>query len=352
MKLKSNEKVLETKLNFEPYGEERPIKDPIEEIIETTESMRDIEEKIFAHIQELEEKYPDYVNFRYDKQIKEEGKGFSAWFDLIGVTSAPVEEEEVKATITMTVPKGLGKTGSVAGGMGIGSKSPLAYSSPKTKTRIDATGKVPVWTQKDGTKIEIDKIDKVIIGSVVPQLTKVVASSIKKIHNKIPIIVDRNTPSGVIPKSKQMGTDIYANLVAAHNLYPRNKKIILDFGTALTASCLTENGETVGVIIAPGIVTSLNSLIKGTAQLPEIELVKPKSVLGLDTITCMQSGMVYGFLGMVEGFIDRINDEVNDNCFVIATGGVSHVYKPLTNKINIADKLHTLKGLYYLGKDL
>lgn len=162
MKLKSNEKLLETKLNFEPYGEDRPIKDPIEEIIETTESMRDIEEKIFAHIQELEEKYPEYVNFRYDKQIKEEGKGFSAWFDLIGVTSAPVEEEEdVKATVTMTVTKGLGKTGSVAGGtggMGIGSKSPMAYSSPKTKTRIDATGKVPVWTQKDGTKIEIDKM--------------------------------------------------------------------------------------------------------------------------------------------------------------------------------------------------
>lgn len=201
-------------------------------------------------------------------------------------------------------------------------------------------------------KIDIDKIDKVIIGSVVPQLTKVVASAIKKIHNKIPVIVDRNTQSGVIPKSKQMGTDIYANLVAAHNLYPNHKKIILDFGTALTASCIAENGETLGVIIAPGIITSLNSLIHDTAQLPEIELVKPKSVLGLDTISCMQSGMVYGYLGMVEGFIDRINDEVEDNCFVIATGGVSHVYKPLTEKINIADRLHTLKGLYFLGKDL
>ncbi|MCD9856420.1 type III pantothenate kinase [Epilithonimonas sp. JDS] len=201
-------------------------------------------------------------------------------------------------------------------------------------------------------KIEVEKIDKIIIGSVVPQLTKVVSSGIKKIHNKIPIIVDRNTPSGVIPKSKQMGTDIYANLVAAHNLYPEKKKIIIDFGTALTASCLDENGETLGVIIAPGIVTSLNSLIQGTAQLPEIELVKPKSVLGLDTISCMQSGMVYGFLGMVEGFIDRINEEVNDDCFVIATGGVSHVYKPLTDKINIGDRLHTLKGLYFLGKDL
>ncbi|WP_312822461.1 type III pantothenate kinase [Epilithonimonas sp.] len=201
-------------------------------------------------------------------------------------------------------------------------------------------------------KIEVDKIDKIIIGSVVPQLTKVVSSAVKKIHQKVPIIVDRNTPSAVTPKSKQVGTDIYANLVAAHHLYPSQKKIILDFGTALTASCLAENGESLGVIIAPGIITSLNSLIKGTAQLPEIELVKPKSVLGLDTITCMQSGMVYGYLGMVEGFIDRINDEVNDDCFVIATGGVSHVYKPLTDKINIGDRLHTLKGLYFLGKDL
>lgn len=201
-------------------------------------------------------------------------------------------------------------------------------------------------------KIDIEKIDKVIIGSVVPQLTKVVSSAIKKIHQKNPIVVDRSTPSGVVPKSRQMGTDIYANLVAAHNLYPGQKKIVLDFGTALTASCIDEKGETLGVIIAPGIVTSLNSLIKGTAQLPEIELVKPKSILGLDTISCMQSGMVYGFLGMVEGFIDRINDEVDDNCFVIATGGVSHVYKPLTDKINIGDRLHTLKGLYFLGKDL
>lgn len=201
-------------------------------------------------------------------------------------------------------------------------------------------------------KIEPEEIGKVIIGSVVPQLTKVMSAAIKKIHDIHPVIVDRNTPSGVQAKSKQMGTDIYANLVAAHNMYPDRKKIVLDFGTALTASCVAESGETLGVIIAPGIVTALNSLISQTAQLPEIELVKPKTVLGLDTVTCMQSGMVYGFLGMVEGFIDRINDEVNDDCFVVATGGVSHVYKPLTDKIHVMDRLHTLKGLYFLGKNL
>ncbi|QFG52051.1 type III pantothenate kinase [Chryseobacterium sp.] len=201
-------------------------------------------------------------------------------------------------------------------------------------------------------KIEAADIDRIIIGSVVPQLTYDITRAIQKMHNRQPILVDRKTASPVQPKSEQMGTDIYANLVAAHYMYPGKKKIIFDFGTALTASCLNEHGETIGVIIAPGIITSLNSLIHDTAQLPEIELTKPKSVLGLDTVTCMQSGMVYGYLGMVEGFIERINAEVQDECFVIATGGVSHVYKPLTDKIHVADRLHTLKGLYYLGKDL
>ncbi len=202
--------------------------------------------------------------------------------------------------------------------------------------------------------VNIETIDRLIVGSVVPQLTHDIVSALEKIHRPKAlktILVDRSTPSVVRAKSKQMGTDIYANLVAAHTLYPGGKKIILDFGTALTASCVDENGETLGVIIAPGIITALNSLIGQTAQLPEIELVKPKTVLGLDTVSCMQSGMVYGYLGMVEGFIDRINEEVKDFCKVIATGGVSHVYKPLTTKIDVADRLHTLKGLYFLGKN-
>ncbi|RQP12823.1 MAG: type III pantothenate kinase [Chryseobacterium sp.] len=200
--------------------------------------------------------------------------------------------------------------------------------------------------------IDPGTIDRVIIGSVVPQLTGVIGSAVNKIHGKPAVLVDRNTASGVRTISKQIGTDIYANLVAAHHLYPGRTKIVLDFGTALTASCVSATGESLGAIIAPGIVTALNSLIKQTAQLPEIELVPPATVLGHDTVSCMQSGMVYGYLGMVEGFVQRINKEVGQECFVIATGGVSHVYKPLTDKIDIADKLHTLKGLYFLGKEL
>ncbi|MDO4763679.1 MAG: type III pantothenate kinase [Flavobacteriaceae bacterium] len=200
-------------------------------------------------------------------------------------------------------------------------------------------------------EVKAGDFSKIIIGSVVPQLTMIIRSALHKIHQLEPVLVDRATPSGVKHTSSQMGTDIYANLVAAHHLYPKEKKkLIIDFGTALTASCVDETGQVQGVIIAPGIITSLNALVGQTAQLPEIELVPPKNVLGNDTVSCMVSGMVYGYLGMVEGFIDRVNQEVGDDCFVIATGGVSHIYKPLTDKIHIGDRLHTLKGLYVLGK--
>ena len=202
-------------------------------------------------------------------------------------------------------------------------------------------------------EVKANDFERIIIGSVVPQLMTIVSSALHKIHQLEPVLVNRSTISEVKHQSNQMGTDIYANLVAAHHLYPKDKKkLIIDFGTALTASCVNEDGQVQGVIIAPGIITSLNSLVQQTAQLPEIELVPPKKVLGNDTVSCMVSGMVYGYLGMVEGFIDRVNAEVGVECFVIATGGVSHIYKPLTDKIHIADKLHTLKGLYTLGENL
>lgn len=200
-------------------------------------------------------------------------------------------------------------------------------------------------------EVKAGDFEKIIIGSVVPQLTNIISSALYKIHQLEPILVNRTTPSGVVHQSNQMGTDIYANLVAAHHLYPKDKKkLIIDFGTALTVSCVNEDGTVQGVIIAPGVITSLNSLIQQTAQLPEIEFIPPKTVLGNDTISCMVSGMVYGYLGMVEGFIERVNAEVGSECLVIATGGVSHIYKPLTDKIHIGDRLHTLKGLYILGK--
>lgn len=192
-----------------------------------------------------------------------------------------------------------------------------------------------------------EDITGIVIGSVVPALTTSVSNSLFKIHQIKPVIVDRNSKSNIQHTSKQMGTDLFANAVAANEFYP-GKKIVVDFGTALTFTGIDKTGKTMGVAIAPGIKTALKSLVGETAQLPEIEIKAPEKVLGFDTVSCMQSGMVYGFLSMVEGMIDKINKEAGEECFVIATGGMSFTYAPLSNKINVQDPLHTIKGLSVL----
>ncbi|QTV07045.1 type III pantothenate kinase [Faecalibacter bovis] len=202
--------------------------------------------------------------------------------------------------------------------------------------------------------IKKEEITDIVIGSVVPPLTMNVKIALKKIHGFNPMIVNRDTPGGIIQYSKQMGTDLYANAVSAHHSGIEGKKIVIDFGTALTFLAIDEVGEVTGVIIAPGIITALNSLVGETAQLPEIELKAPSTVLGRDTVTCMQSGMVFGYLSMVEGMIDRINKELGADCTVISTGGLGGIYKPLSDKIHHDDRLHTIKGLkilYELNKD-
>lgn len=196
-------------------------------------------------------------------------------------------------------------------------------------------------------EIDESQITGIVIGSVVPHQTSIVSRSLEEIHGIKPMIVDRNTPSSVLQHSNQMGTDLYANAVAAHGLYP-GKKLVIDFGTALTVLGIDETGEVMGVIIAPGVITSLKALIEDTSQLPDIELIQPKSVLGKNTEECMQSGMVFGYIGMVEGFVDRINKEFGDGFYVISTGGLGHIFNPLTDKINKDDKLHTLRGLCIL----
>ena len=104
--------------------------------------------------------------------------------------------------------------------------------------------------------VDVEKVDKIIIGSVVPQLTHIISSALYKIHGIEAIVVDRKTTLHS-SQVQSNGNRYFANLVAAHFLYPNKKKIILDFEPALTASCVAEDGEVLGVIIAPGIITSL-----------------------------------------------------------------------------------------------
>ena len=174
--------------------------------------------------------------------------------------------------------------------------------------------------------INPNDITKIAVGSVVPHLTYPVRKSLTRLHNIKTVQVTRNTPTELTSSTSQMGTDLYANAYYAHKKY-KGTKIIVDFGTALTLTCVDKNADIKGVIIAAGVITSLNSLIGATTE------------------ECMQSGMVFGFLSMVEGLIDRINKELGEDTFVIATGGLGHLFAPLTTKIHIYDRFHTIKGL-------
>ena len=193
------------------------------------------------------------------------------------------------------------------------------------------------------------KIKTIIIGSIIPSLTDFISNSLTSIHHFIPSIVDRYSKSPVKHCSHQLGTDLYANAVAAYELYKKTS-LIIDFGTALSLTCVDSNAHLKGIIIAPGVNSALNSLIQNTTNLSVVKLKKPDHVLGLYTDTCIQSGMIYGYISMVEGLIKRVNSELREKCYIIATGGMSHLYGTLIKKIHQVDKLHTLKGLALLEK--
>lgn len=199
-------------------------------------------------------------------------------------------------------------------------------------------------------EVKKNEVKKIVVGSVVPSITEKICTSIEKLLNLKVILVDRKTPSRVIHQSDQIGTDLYANAVSAHYNYEISNKVVIDFGTALTFIGIDWKGCIKGLVIAPGVQTSLNALITSTSQLTTIELKKPKKVLGIDTQHCMQSGVIYGFISMIEGLIKRIKNELNYNkTIVIATGGLMNVFSECSSSINFFDQLHTLKGLKILA---
>ena len=122
--------------------------------------------------------------------------------------------------------------------------------------------------------------------------------------------------------------------------------IVIDFGTATTFDVVSKNCELLGVVIAPGIKTSLEGLVSNTAQLPMIELDAPKTIIGKNTKHCMQSGVIYGFAGLVDNIISKIKSELNlDKINVVATGGLGEIIAKEVKNINIVDRTLTLEGL-------
>lgn len=220
-------------------------------------------------------------------------------------------------------------------------------SSDRTRT-ADEYG-VSLCTLLANSGIDKEKIEGVIISSVIPSLNYTVEHMCKYYLHRTPIMVGPGTKTGLnikVDNPREVGADRIVNCVAAYKKY--GGCIVIDFGTATTFNILTRKGEFVGGVISPGIKSSMESLVSSTAQLPRIELERPSSVLAKNTTTNMQAGIVFGFAGLVDYLVKKIRAEMNDpDLPVIATGGLGELIAKELDGIKV-DRTLTLDGLRML----
>ena len=190
-----------------------------------------------------------------------------------------------------------------------------------------------------------------IISSVVPQLDYTLEKMCRVYLNIKPLLLAPGLKTGLnlkVDNAKEVGADRVVNNVAAVKKYGY-PLIIIDFGTATTFNVIDSKSEFIGGVIAPGIKGSLDSLVNGTAKLPRVEIERPASIIGKNTVINMQAGIFYGFAGLVEYIVRKIKKEMNcGEVTVVATGGFSEIIAKEISCIDKVDKLLTLDGLNYL----
>ena len=196
--------------------------------------------------------------------------------------------------------------------------------------------------------IEMSEIKDVIISSVVPNVMHSLENFCIKYCNKQPLIVSPGIKTGLNIKydnPKQLGADRIVNAVAGVEKYSY-PLIIVDFGTATTFCAISEKGEYLGGTIAPGIKISSEALFQRSSKLPRVELLKPGTTICKSTVTAMQSGIIYGYVGLVDKIISMMKDELNcEGIKVVATGGLANLIASETDSIDNVDKFLTLEGL-------
>jgi type III pantothenate kinase len=198
--------------------------------------------------------------------------------------------------------------------------------------------------------LRIDRIDGVILSSVVPPLTPIFVETSRRYFHSDPLIVDGTMDTGLINRyepPRDVGADRIVNAVAAYRRYG-GPIIIVDFGTATTFCAVNRKGEYLGGAITPGITISSEALFQRASKLPKVELVKPKSVIGQDTVSSIQSGMLYGYAGLVDAMVLRMKKELGPGTKVIATGGQARLILSETKTIHKVRPDLTLEGLYLL----
>lgn len=195
--------------------------------------------------------------------------------------------------------------------------------------------------------VPLEAVEAVVITSVVPNIMYSFNRGVTRYLNRKPINVGPGVKTGISIRTeapKEVGADRIVDLVGAYYTYG-GPALVIDFGTATTYDVVTADGGFEVGITSPGIKICANALWSKAAKLPEIEIKKPDSILAKNTITSMQAGLVYGYIGQVEYIIDKVKEEMNMDMKVIATGGLATIICNETDKIDIYDRELTFKGL-------
>jgi type III pantothenate kinase len=204
------------------------------------------------------------------------------------------------------------------------------------------------------SRIDRVRIRGIILGSVVPPLTGTVRQMVERYFGVTAMIVEPgvNTGMPILYKNPaEVGADRIVNAVAAFEKFGKapagagRPLVVVDFGTATTLDAVSAKGEYLGGAICPGVQISADALFQRAARLPRIDVRKPASVVGQTTIGAMESGLFYGYVGMVEGLVRRMGDELGGNAVCIATGGLADLIAPETSVIEHVDADLTLDGL-------
>lgn len=191
------------------------------------------------------------------------------------------------------------------------------------------------------------EINALVLSSTVPALTDIWQFLCKKYFDIEPLIVNASLDVGMplkVDNPDMVGADRIVNSVAAIRKYGTNL-IVVDLGTATTFDCISQNGEYIGGVIAPGVGISADALAQKAAKLPNVQFVVPEKVLASNTVGALQSGIVYGFAGQIDGIVKRLKNEMGGNVQVIATGGLAEKIAPVCETIDTVDSLLTLRGL-------
>ena len=198
--------------------------------------------------------------------------------------------------------------------------------------------------------IDFGQIDGIIISTVVPPLLSIMTEMSRKYFKIEPLVVTSELKTGITlsyENPREIGADRIVNAAAAFRLYG-GPLIIIDFGTATTFCAVTANGEYLGGAITPGVKISAEALYQRAAKLPRVELTRPRTIIGRDTVSAMQAGILYGYAGLVDGIVERMKKELSPDARVIATGGLAELVTPeAKSAIEVRPNL-TLEGLRFI----